>query len=44
MKNIFLKPNYNRSSYFNLFILFSILFTLNSCGEKKTEETHEEEK
>ena len=44
MKNIFLKPNCNRSSFFNLFILFSILFTLNSCGEKKTEEAHEEEK
>lgn len=44
MKNIFLKPNYKLGSFFSLFILFSFLFTLNSCGEKKTEETHEEEK
>jgi cobalt-zinc-cadmium efflux system membrane fusion protein len=44
MKNIFLKPNYNLSSFFNLFVVFSFLFVLNSCGEKKAEETHEEEK
>jgi cobalt-zinc-cadmium efflux system membrane fusion protein len=44
MKNIFLKPNYKLGSFFSLFVLFSILFTLNSCGEKKTEEAHEEEK
>jgi cobalt-zinc-cadmium efflux system membrane fusion protein len=41
MNNIFLKQN-NRLGYF--FILFSILFTLNSCADKKTEEAHEEEK
>ncbi len=43
-KNIFLKSTYNLGSFFNLFILFSILFSINSCGEKKTEEAHEEEK
>ncbi|PWA08829.1 efflux RND transporter periplasmic adaptor subunit [Flavobacterium laiguense] len=44
MKNIFLKLNYNLASFFSFFILFSILFFLTSCGEKKTEELHEEEK
>lgn len=44
MKNIFLKTTYKLGSFFNLFILFSILFILNSCGEKKAEETQEEEK
>lgn len=45
MKNIFPKQ-INKLGYFlNLLILFSILLTLNSCGDKKTEEaTHEEEK
>lgn len=44
MKNIFLKQDNKLSYFFNLFILFSILFTLNSCADKKTEEAHEEEK
>jgi cobalt-zinc-cadmium efflux system membrane fusion protein len=44
MINIFLKQNNKLASLFNLFILFSILFTLNSCADKKTEEAHEEEK
>ncbi|GGA73016.1 hemolysin D [Flavobacterium palustre] len=44
MKNIFLKQNNKLGYLFNLFFLFSILLTLNSCGEKKTEEAHEEEK
>ncbi|GEC72138.1 membrane fusion protein, cobalt-zinc-cadmium efflux system [Flavobacterium flevense] len=45
MKNILLKQNNKLGYFFNLFILFSILFTLNSCADKKTEEAgHEEEK
>ena len=44
MKNIFLKQNNKLGYFFNLFILFSIFFTLNSCADKKTEEAHEEEK
>ena len=44
MINIFLKQNNKLASFFNLFILFSILFTLNSCADKKIEEAHEEEK
>ena len=44
MKNIFIKSNYRLGFFFNLFVLFSILFVLNSCGEKKTEEAPEEEK
>jgi cobalt-zinc-cadmium efflux system membrane fusion protein len=44
MKNIFLKPNYKLGSFFSLFILFSFLFSLNSCNDKKTEEAKEEEK
>lgn len=44
MKNIFLKQNNKLAYFFSLFMLFSILFTLNSCADKKTEEAHEEEK
>ena len=45
MKNIFIKSNHKLIFFFNLSILFSILFVLFSCGEKKTEEAgHEEEK
>lgn len=44
MINIFLKPNYKISSFFKIFLLSSFLLILNSCGEKKTEEAHEEEK
>ena len=44
MKNIFLKQNNKLGYFFNLFMLFSIFFTLNSCADKKTEEAHEEEK
>ncbi|RTY75450.1 efflux RND transporter periplasmic adaptor subunit [Flavobacterium sp. LS1R10] len=45
MKNIFIKSNHKLGSFFNLSILFFILFVLFSCGEKKTEEAgHEEEK
>ena len=45
MKNIFIKSNHKLIIFFNLSILFSILFVLFSCGEKKTEESgHEEEK
>jgi cobalt-zinc-cadmium efflux system membrane fusion protein len=45
MKNIFIKSNHKLIIFFNLSILFSILFVLFSCGEKKTEEAgHEEEK
>jgi cobalt-zinc-cadmium efflux system membrane fusion protein len=44
MKNIFLKQNNKLGYFFNLCMLFSILFTLNSCADKKTEEAHEEEK
>ncbi|MVO08044.1 efflux RND transporter periplasmic adaptor subunit [Flavobacterium sp. TP390] len=43
MINIFLKSNYKISSFFKIFLLSSFLI-LNSCGEKKTEEAHEEEK
>lgn len=44
MINIFLKSNYKISSFFKIFLLSSFLLILNSCGEKKTEEAHEEEK
>jgi len=44
MINIFLKSNYKISSFFKIFLLSSLLLILNSCGEKKTEEAHEEEK
>jgi cobalt-zinc-cadmium efflux system membrane fusion protein len=44
MINIFLKSNYKISSFFKIFLLSSFLLILNSCGEKKTEEVHEEEK
>jgi cobalt-zinc-cadmium efflux system membrane fusion protein len=44
MKNIFLKQNNKLGYFFNLFMLFSIFFTLNSCADKKSEEAHEEEK
>ena len=43
MINIFLKSNYKISSFFKIFLLSSFLLILNSCGEKKTEEEHEEE-
>ncbi|MDD2985522.1 efflux RND transporter periplasmic adaptor subunit [Flavobacterium sp.] len=44
MINISLKPNYKINSFFKIFLLSSFLLILNSCGEKKTEEAHEEEK
>lgn len=44
MKNIFLKLNYKQASFFSFLLLTSCFFFLVSCGEKKTEETHEEEK
>ena len=44
MIHIFLKSNYKISSFFKIFLLSSFLLILNSCGEKKTEEAHEEEK
>jgi len=44
MINISLKPNYKIGSFFKIFLLYSFLLILNSCGEKKTEEVREEEK
>ncbi|WP_298117480.1 efflux RND transporter periplasmic adaptor subunit [Flavobacterium sp.] len=44
MKNIFLKSNYKPGSFYNLFVLLSFFFVLTSCNDKKTEETHKEEK
>lgn len=44
MKNIFIKSNFKRRSFLNIFVLFSSLFFLISCNDKKSEEIKEEEK
>jgi cobalt-zinc-cadmium efflux system membrane fusion protein len=44
MKNIFSKANFNIVSFSKFCIIFSFLFFLNSCNDKKAEEAHEEEK
>src|SRR6187402_446659 len=43
-KNIFIKSQLNLVTFSKLSILFSFLFILNSCADKKTAEEHEEEK
>lgn len=44
MKNIFIKLNFKQRSFLNIFVLFSSLFFLISCNDKRAEETKEEEK
>lgn len=43
-KNIFVKSNLNLVTFSKLGMLFSFLFILNSCADKKTTEEHEEPK
>ena len=44
MKNIIINNSFKTRIKTNLLLLSYCFFLLTSCGEKKTEETHEEEK